>query len=72
MNEVKKLDETDPLIATLFMDVSNRRYDRFNVKQIIELKNDIIFIPYRTNIGRNEKCWCKSNSKYKHCHGREE
>jgi len=68
MNDIKPLEETDPLIAELFMDVANKRYDNFNVKRIVSIEEYIIFMPYKNYHigGRNELCQ-KTNIKNKKC-----
>ena len=63
---VLPLEETDPEIAELILDVANRRYSRFNVRHITAAMDLVPFLSIES-IGRNDLCPCGSGLKYKKC-----
>ena len=67
---IKPLEESEPLLAELIMDVANKRYG-YNVKAIYQRGPELICIPYKQyNAKRNEPCVCGSGKKAKKCYCR--
>jgi len=65
---IETLEKSEPLLAELIMDVANKKYDRFNVKEIYQQGDELVCIPYRPyHAGRNQPCDCGSGIKRKKC-----
>ena len=70
MDIIIPIEINDPEIGELIKDVCNKRYDRFNSKEIIIVPSTVKLVPYKIYVAnRNDQCPCKSGLKYKHCHG---
>lgn len=80
MSEIKPLEEVDPDLARLLMDVSNGRIAaHVEGSRVFEMKNTAhdkwslrnwphrVLREVQADIGRNDLCICGSGKKYKKC-----
>jgi len=69
---IQPIENVDPEIADLFMDIANKRY-KYGIRSIHSHGEDIVLVPApivsQKTIGRNDPCSCMSGKKYKRCCG---
>lgn len=68
---VRPLEEIDPELGSLLMDVANGRHP--TVKRLLIDNDDVYIVPKPMKVekvGRNDPCPCLSGKKFKKCCGR--